>query len=336
MHDSTSQYFYELTPESILDAVEQIGVRCTGRALPLNSMENRVYEVEIEVDPSEITSRYDSFRVVKFYRPGRWTRQQIEEEHRFLLELEEEDIPVAAPLRLPGGGTLGSLAASGILYSVFPKVGGRHADELTQGQLEVLGRLLARMHAVGVRSDAASRLNLDVDTYGRGNLEAVLASGTIPSNFVQHYRSTVEAVVRETEPFLREVRPQRIHGDFHLGNVLWQQSGPLLVDFDDMVNGPCVQDIWLILPGRDEESREARRVLIEAYEELRAFDRATLALVEPLRALRIIHFSAWIARRWNDPAFKGVFVEFGTEKYWQEQIVALSECLELIREGRQA
>jgi Ser/Thr protein kinase RdoA (MazF antagonist) len=322
-----TKFFYELTPERILDAVEATGVRCTGRCLQLNSMENRVYQIEIETDdPEPALSR--RFLVAKFYRPGRWSEQQILDEHRFLLDLVAEEIPVVAPIAGPQGATLSSLGEPRIW-----RVGGRAPEELSDPQLEQLGRLLARVHGVGAARAADSRLRLDPATYGLDNLAYLLDAQALPERLRDAYRGLVEGICSTCEPWFSAVEYQRIHGDCHLGNVLWGPAGAFLVDFDDMVRGPCVQDVWLLTPGSDTFARRQREVLICAYEQIRAFDRASLRLVEALRALRYVHFSAWIARRWDDPAFKRVFPDFGTERYWNEQMEDLREQLALVRES---
>ncbi|MCB0332180.1 MAG: serine/threonine protein kinase [Bdellovibrionales bacterium] len=329
--DESTKFFYELTPHTILDAVEEIGVRCTGRALALNSMENRVYEVEVEVDdPQTFQSRFDAYRVVKFYRPGRWSREQILEEHEFLFELAANDIPVVCPIRFSDGSSLRELANKEIYYAVFPKVGGRNLDELNREQLQAVGRLLARMHNVGASHGAKQRLALTTKTYGEESLELLLRSEHFPSELHESFSHLVRSLCTITESLLRDFPSQRVHGDFHVGNVLWVDERCFVVDFDDMVVAPPVQDIWLIQPGRDSYALEQRDVLLEAYETLRNFDRSSLVLIEPLRALRIIRFSAWIAQRWSDPAFPRVFHEFGTPKYWREQIGALQEQLQIL------
>jgi len=323
-----TKYFYDLTPDRILSAVEAAGVRCTGRCLPLNSMENRVYEVEIEVaDETSIRSPADRFRVVKFYRPGRWSRVQLEEEHRFLLDLEAAEIPVVAPLRFDDGETLRSMPGIDIFYAVFPKMGGRNPDELSGEQLNWIGRLLARIHTVGAGRPAPHRLRLTPQTYGLDNLAFLLESGAIPPELQRSYRDLVEQACTIMTPWFEGLGVQRIHGDCHFGNIVWASAGPFFVDFDDMVVGPPVQDIWLIAPGRDEQQLEA---LLAGYEQMRQFDRSTLRLIEPLRTLRFIHFSAWIARRWKDPAFQRVFTSWGTQAYWVEQIADLRDQLEIM------
>lgn len=328
-----TQFFFELTPDVILDAAELIGVRCTGRCLPLNSMENRVYDLEIEwPHPQPPKSPSELSRIAKFYRPGRWTREQILEEHRFLLDLHELDIPAVRPEKDPRGETLHEIPEIGIYYAVFPKIGGRNPDELSGDQLRSVGRLLARVHNAGATRPAAHRIRLDHETYGWSNLDYLLEAEILPEELEDSYADLVEEICELSAPWFEESAVQRIHGDCHLGNLLWQDQGPCWVDFDDMANGPCVQDLWLLVPGRDEDSREQFNIMLQAYEDLREFDRRSLRLIEPLRALRYVHFSAWIAKRWEDPAFPRRFDFFGTKNYWQQQIGDLGESLDLIRE----
>lgn len=322
--DADTRFFYELTPDRILDAVEAWGLRPTGRCLALASMENRVYQVEVELDEPP-RSASDAYRVIKFYRPGRWSERQILEEHEFLADLVEAELPVVAPLALAGGKTLARVPGVGILAAVFPRKGGRAPDELGDEDLGRLGRLMARVHAVGARREAPTRLRLDVDQYTRKDLEILEASGLVPQSIRETYRAVVEAIGRVAAPWLDSVAYQRIHGDCHLGNVLWGSDGPMLVDFDDMVTGPCIQDLWLLVPGRDADTFARRERLFTAYEQMRELDRSAVRLVEPLRAMRVVHFSAWIAKRWADPAFPRVFPDFGTERYWYDELTALRE-----------
>ncbi|MBX7137562.1 MAG: serine/threonine protein kinase [Oligoflexia bacterium] len=324
-----TQFFFSITPDKILDAVEELGVRCTGRCMALNSMENRVYEVEIELE-EEAKSRYDYFRVIKFYRPGRWTREQILEEHAFLFDLTEAGIPVVPPLKFADGSSLRCTSDPEIFFAIFPKFGGRLLDELKPDQVKLLGRTIARMHTVGAAKKSKHRLPLDAATFGWSNISYLLSGGAIPENFKPGFKQVADAIVQIADSWLKETPVQRVHGDFHLGNVLWADTGCTVVDFDDMVSGPAVQDLWLIIPGRDEFSAKQLETLVAAYQEMRQFDSSQLRLIEPLRALRIINFNAWIARRWDDPAFKRTFVEFGSEKYWNEQIAALMECREVL------
>ena len=330
--EEQTKYFYSLTPDRVLDAVETFGYRCTGRCTALNSMENRVYDVEIEVeDPASLNSPSERFRIVKFYRPGRWSKEQILEEHQFLQDLAEIEIPVVAPLRGDNGSTIYEVPGSGIFCAVFPKVGGRNPQELSKDQLPVIGRLLARMHNAGAVKEAKHRIQISYETYGLQSLDYLLDSQIIPEHLENHYSDLVEEICDISAPWFEEAEVQRIHGDCHLGNLLWGDQGPFWVDFDDMVNGPCVQDIWLILPGRDEFAKEQLEILLSAYDQMREFDYSSLCLVEPLRSIRMIHFDAWIAKRWEDPAFPRTFVEFGTDKYWNEQISQLQEQLLLIQ-----
>jgi len=327
-----TKYFFELTPEKILDAVEASGLRCTGRCLTLNSMENRVYEVELELDEGVVVkSPSERFRIVKFYRPGRWSEAQILEEHAFLKDLHDAEIPAVAPIPFPDGRTLHQLPDLKIWYTVFPKIGGRSPDEFSREQLEQLGRLLGRMHQVGAARPAPNRIQLNPETYGLENLKFLVDSKSLPSDIESKYRHTVEEICRICKPWFDAITAQRIHGDCHIGNIVWGSQGPFFVDFDDMVRGPAVQDFWLIVSGRDEESQRQMNHLISGYEQMREFDWDTLRLIEPLRALRFIHFSAWIAKRWQDPAFTRTFTQFGTPRYWQEQLSDLQEQLELIQ-----
>jgi len=312
--------FFSLTPERVLDAVESLGLRCTGFCMALNSYENRVYEVEVEMEDSRPPQNR---RVVKFYRPGRWTREQILEEHAFIYDLLEYEIPAVAPVRFEDGSTLRACPSSGIFYTVFPKVGGRSPDELAEDRLRRLGRLLGRMHGAGAAKKAVHRLRLGADTYGRSELDFLLNGNWIIPDFVSRYRAAAESIIAVAGPMLANAPFQRLHGDCHFGNILWNDDGPFFVDFDDMLSGPPVQDIWLVLPGRGMDAVGALGALLAGYEEMRSFDRSTLALIEPLRGLRMIRYGAWIARRWDDPSFPRAFPEFGSHRYWSEETEAL-------------
>lgn len=329
--DEATRYFYELGIERVLKAVERDGLECTGRCMALNSMENRVYEVEIAVDdPKKLRTPSERYRIAKFYRPGRWTMEQILDEHRFLLDLQENEIPAVAPLPFADGSTLKKVDDCDIWYALFPKIGGRAPEEMGEEQLQRLGRLLARVHNVGAVRPAPHRLRLDPATYGRNNLNYLLQHGMIPKDCITRYQTIVEKLCATCEPWFATTAYQRIHGDCHIGNILWGRDGFFLVDFDDMLMGPCVQDLWLLLPGDSEEARQKLEILVEAYSGMRQFDRNSLRLIEALRALRFVHFSAWIARRWQDPSFPRAFPQFGESKYWPEQIQDLEEQLMLI------
>lgn len=332
--DERTRFFFELTPDRVLEAVEESGFRCTGLCIGLNSFENRVYEVELETDgapPSKASERLANRRIVKFYRPGRWTREQILEEHLFIQDLNEAEIPAVAPLRFPDGATLRQTPGSGIWYTLFPKIGGRAPDELDADQLVRIGRLLGRMHGVGAARAAVHRVEIGPETYGRANLKFLSDGDWVPAELRTRFADVVSAICEAAAGLFAGVAMHRIHGDCHLGNLLWSERGPFFVDFDDMLRGPAVQDLWLLIPGRDEGAREKLELMLSGYEEMRGFDRRTLRLVEPLRALRFVHFCAWIARRWEDPAFPLAFPQFGTPRYWNELTLDLEEQLRLIR-----
>lgn len=306
--------FHRLTPDDVFDAVELGGQRCTGRFIILNSYENRVYQLELE----------DGTMVVgKFYRPGRWSREAILQEHAFIAELAADELPVVPPLELEPGSTVGEV--QGILFSLFPRVGGRAPEELTDQQLRVLGRLVARMHNVGASGEAPARPELTPETYGRDNLALLTDRGLVHEQARAAYAASVEALLQRIEPWFVHVPRHRIHGDCHLGNLLWTPGGPVFLDFDDMRTGPAVQDVWMLVPSADAEGARQRDVFLDAYVEFRAFDPAWLRLVEPLRALRYIHYATWIARRWQDPFFRKTFVHFGTQQYWEREIQDLRE-----------
>jgi Ser/Thr protein kinase RdoA (MazF antagonist) len=285
--------------------------------MPLRAFENRVYEVELE-DERRL--------VVKFHRPGRWSRETILDEHAFLAELAAAEIPVVPPLDLGTGTTLGEI--DGIFYSAFPKVRGRIMDELDAERRRLIGRTLGRMHAVGAARAAAHRPQLTVQRYVQEPLESLAGGHYMPDNLLPRYRDVALRIAQATAPLLAAAKPQRIHGDLHWGNVLWTADGPVLVDFDDMLTGPPVQDLWLLARGYSEEAQREREDLLTGYELFREFDRATLALAEPLRALRIVYMSGWIARRWEDPAFPVAFPTFRQANYWMseyEELVAIAE-----------
>jgi len=318
--DSTTDLFLSLTPDKVLAAVEASGLLCTGLCYPLNSFENRVYEIECE-DQSRV--------VAKFYRPGRWSPEQILEEHAFLADLVEAEVPVCPTRSFPGGDTLRRI--ENIAYCLFQRSGGRAPDELNDELAARLGRLVARIHNAGAARIAEHRERLNGDVYVRKDLAWLREHATIPRRFEQRYLLAAEAIASITDERLAGVETHRIHGDLHLGNLLLRDGVFHALDFDDMMVGPAVQDLWLLLPGRDLETLRLREVFLEAYEEFRAFDRSTLRLIEPLRGMRMVHYAAWLAKRWHDPVFPRTFVHFGTEAYWEEHTRDLEELLEVIR-----
>lgn len=329
--------FIDLQPDQVMDAVETLGVRCTGRMLQLNSMENRVYEIEIEnglpqsmwPDP-EIAPAHPKLMVAKFYRPGRWSFDQITDEHSFLLQLFKSDLGVVAPL-VHKNQTLWKMPAQDLYFSVFPKRAGRTPYDLPKEEWEKLGRLLARMHLIGESEKAKYRLTLNPETYGDSNIEAVLASEYLPEKFRQAWHDAAKTAMTHIRPRFEGVRNIRVHGDLHFGNILYrEEEGPILLDFDDFLNGPAVQDVWLLTPGRDENSKQIRDWLLDGYEQMREFPYQELSLIEALRTLRFIHFTAWISKRFEDPSFKITFPHFGSDEYWREQIGDLYEQIELL------
>ncbi len=318
---ATTEHFFELTPERVLAAVEAGGHLCTGLCYPLNSMENRVYELELE-DRSRV--------IAKFYRPGRWSADAIFDEHQFLFDCIAAEIPVVTPLTFPDGATLREAQGLGIYYALFAKTGGRQPDELTHEQARSLGMLAARIHNVGASGQAKHRITLDLDTYGVGNAEYLLASGKIPPELRHPFAYACDELFDLIAPLMEGVAVHRIHGDCHLGNLLFNKEGPFFLDFDDMCNGPAVQDLWLMTPSRDDDALRVRESMIEGYTTFRAFDRATLKLVEPLRALRYLHYAAWVTRRWEDPSFPRAFPHYGTFAYWQQEVHDLAESNRII------
>lgn len=319
---AVTDLFLGLTPERVLEAVEAAGLRCNAVCYPLNSFENRVYEVELE-DRSRI--------IAKFYRPGRWSEEQILEEHAFIDDLVAAEIPACPVLAFPDGSTL--KRQEGIFYSLAERRGGRAPDELTDELAERLGMLVGRMHGVAAAGEAPHRLRLNADTYVRSNLEWLRQHETVPRAWRDRYFAAAEELADRAEGLLEGVAVQRLHGDLHLGNLLLRDGRFNVLDFDDMVVGPPVQDLWLALPGRDADTRRQRQVFLEGYERFRLFDHTTLQLIEPLRGLRLVHFATWLARRWHDPIFPATWSQFGTEDYWRQETEALEEILRLMRLG---
>jgi Ser/Thr protein kinase RdoA (MazF antagonist) len=323
--------FDALTPDVVLDALASVGLHGDGRLLALSSYENRVYQIHLE-SPHEGLSAV----VAKFYRPGRWNEPQILEEHRFAAELMAAEVPAVGPLLLQDR-TLHH--HGGFDFSVSPRRGGR-APELDDGEvLEWIGRFLARLHAVGASSRFRHRPALDVQTFGDEPRDWLLAQGTIPLDVQSAWDKRCKealSMIRDTALGERRdgaVAMLRLHGDCHPGNILWTpDSGPHFVDLDDSRTGPAVQDLWMLLSGDRSQRQRQLAGLVDGYELFREFDRAELALIEPLRTLRLIHYSAWLARRWQDPIFPINFPWFGSSDYWQGQVQMLDEQLEAMAE----
>lgn len=320
--DSTTEFFFRLSPAKVLEAVEAGGFRPTGHCSALNALENRVYDVRVD-DGQHL--------VVKFYRPARWAREAILEEHRTLFALREAEIPVCAPLRFADGDSLHEVEA--IYYAVWPRTGGRSPDELGDAEVAVLGRLLARIHNVGDALSLEHRPPLDAQTGALEPLELLEGRGFLPPSCAARYRNAVEHIAQLYDEWTCDVPLHPIHADCHFGNLLHGDEGWFFLDFDDMRVGPAVQDVWMLLPGRDAHAARQRSLLVDAYRQFRDFDDRWLRLVEPLRAFRFVFYAAWIARRWQDPAFPDAFPHFGTADYWENETRDLEQQLERIRSG---
>ena len=305
-----------LTPELILDAVESPGFRCDGRLLALNSFENRVYQVWLEEGSS---------LVAKFYRPGRWPTRAILEEHGFALELAAREIPVVEPL-VVGGKTL--FEHEGFRVALYPRRPGRTPELEDAETLRWLGRFIARIHAVGALARFEHRPAIDVESFGRTPSRYVLEHDFVPAELRATYSSVVDDVLARVERAYERagpVRQIRLHGDCHSGNILWTAEGPHFVDLDDARTGPAIQDIWMWLAGDRESTQIQLNAVVQGYREFHDFDPAELWLIEALRTLRLIHYSGWLAQRWDDPAFPANFPFFNTQRYWQDQILTLRE-----------
>ncbi len=316
--------YTELTPDDILTSLEQVGYACDGRFLALNSYENRVYQVGIE--------NADAV-VAKFYRPGRWSDDAIHEEHDFSVELAAQEIPVVAPLQQDGI----SLHHCGpFRVSVSPCKGGRAPDLDNEQLLRQLGRLVARIHLVGSTDTFKHRPTIDIASYGEASIDFLLENEFIPFEMNDVYEGIVDHLldnVVNCYDRAGNVAEIRLHADFHPGNVLVNQEQLHIVDLDDARHGPSIQDLWMFLSGDRHEQQPQLSALLEGYEEFRRFDPRELHLIEALRSLRIVHYAAWLARRWDDPAFKRGFPWFNSRRFWDEHILTLREQIALMDEA---
>lgn len=320
---NTNTPYATLTPSLILEAIENLSLRCSGSLLALNSYENRVYQVGIEEDKPIIA---------KFYRPKRWSTEAIKEEHEFAHELSQHEIPIIAPLVFKGE-TLHEYA--NFRFALFPRRGGRALELDNMEQLEWMGRFIGRFHAIGACRAFQHRIQLNPESYGLMPYQFLIESNFIPPEIKFNYCQVVEAILQYVEEAfldIGQINLLRLHGDCHAGNVLWNIDGPHLVDLDDCLMGPAIQDIWMLLSGNKYEIKAQLLHIIGGYEEFYNFNSSELKLVEALRSLRMIHYSAWLAKRWQDPAFPHSFPWFNTPRYWQQHLQDLREQLELLKE----
>jgi Ser/Thr protein kinase RdoA (MazF antagonist) len=316
--------FSGLTPDTLLDAIESLDLRPSGSLLALNSYENRVYQVGMDDAPP---------LVVKFYRPDRWSDAQILEEHDFVAELFAAEIPVVPAMTLQGR----TLHRHGdFRFSLFERRGGRTPEFDRPETLTWMGRFLGRIHALGGTQPYQLRPTLDIAAFGDEPIAWLLEHGWIPADLLPAYESVARQAldgVRRAFDRAGAVATRRLHGDCHAGNVLWTDEGPHFVDFDDSRQGPAVQDLWMLLSGERADQSAQLADLLAGYEDFCEFDTRELYLIEALRTLRLIHYSAWLARRWHDPAFPAAFPWFGSQRYWQDRILELREQIALVDEA---
>lgn len=339
--DPSSRRYDDLTPQAVLQALDAVGLHGDGRVLQLNSYENRVFQVFLE-DGSAV--------VAKFYRPGRWRDEQILEEHAFALELAAEEVPVVAPCLLrpeaciDGMVTLAGepptlarlqLGGQAHRFAVSPRCAGREPELEDPEVLRQIGRFLGRLHAVGARHPFSHRTTLEPAAVGERVRRVLLQGEHLPEDLRAAWDTASQAALQAVGHAFDALPGRallRLHGDCHLGNVLWRNGAPHVVDLDDACNGPAVQDVWMLVSGDASTMAQQLGWLLEGYEQFRRFDRRELSLIEPLRTLRMLHHSAWVAERWSDPAFPASFPWFGTPAYWSQQVTQLREQLSAMAE----
>lgn len=314
--------FSELSPDLLLDAIESVGIVVESGLLPLNSYENRVYQFH-----DQQRQKY----VVKFYRPERWSKVQIQEEHDFALELVEHELPIVAPLVINGTSLL---EYQGYLFALFPCRGGRIFEVDNLDQLEWMGRFVGRIHAIAAKKPFVARPTFSSQESLIDATNIIQQSGFVPSHLSKAFFTILQQVVSEAKSQYQPQADQiiRLHGDCHAGNILWTDAGPHFVDLDDCRAGPAIQDLWMMLSGDRQQQLLQLDTLLEGYQEFYSFEAKQLALIESLRTMRVVNYIAWLCKRWQDPAFPHNFPWFNTEKYWEQQILMLKEQLSALQQ----
>ncbi|NRD75631.1 serine/threonine protein kinase [Shewanella sp. VB17] len=322
MSQGSGFHYQSLTPDLILDAIESLGIYPETGLLPLNSYENRVYQFRCDR-----SIRY----VVKFYRPERWSNVQIQEEHDFSQALFDEEIPVATPVIINGHSLH---EYKGFRFALFPSLGGRSFEVDNLEHLEATGRFIGRIHQFSQQKKFTHRDLVNPQVLGDESLLWLKGSGHVPPSLALPYFTIVEQVLDKSKEIWSKQNPKhiRLHGDLHPGNILWTPDGPGFVDLDDARTGPAIQDLWMMITGDRPQKLLQLEILLEAYEEFCDFDAKELQLIEPLRAMRMLHYNAWLSRRWDDPAFPMNFPWYGEEKYWEGQILSFKEQLAVLNE----
>jgi Ser/Thr protein kinase RdoA (MazF antagonist) len=325
-----TEFFTGLTPQMIDQAILQMKLRPIGQVLALNSLENRVYEVEIaEQINSELPCRSDRV-VVKFYRPGRWNKESILAEHHFLQTLEHYEVPVLTPLEVDGQ-TLHQLKESGLFFSIYPRISGRLKDELNDVETEQIGRLVGRVHNIGRELKLKQRPLFNTQNFIEAHINHIQKAQISVGSLIDHYLLSIKHILPVINNIIAPLKSQAIHGDLHRGNILWTNQGPWLLDFDDCLMGPIEQDLWLLFPGRDQESLKQRSDFIESYNFMTKSNvYLSSKVIEALRTIRMIHFNGWISLRYHDPIFKTAYAHFDTHNYWEQAVLDLKEQLSIL------
>jgi Ser/Thr protein kinase RdoA (MazF antagonist) len=327
-----TQHFHLLGPDEVMVAAETWGARLSGRVQALNSLENRVYDVELASAQDFGEGFAKQNLILKFYRPGRWSREQILEEHSFLEELHEFEVPVVAPINFKGS-TLHLHEGTNLFYALFPKVQGRLKDEFNKQETEQVGRLIGRIHNIGSMKSFKHRLTLNPENFIQYGREEIAKIRPVDFQSFDYYLKLLDQIEQILRPVFSQQVNQRLHGDFHRGNIVWTSTaGPMAVDFDDCLSGPIEQDLWLLFPGIDEDSQKDKDTFLMAYREMTRNASVNPRLTEALRTMRMIHFNTWIAKRWDDHSFQRVFPQFNTSNYWDQQLMDMRIQIGLIQD----